>query len=962
MPTEAACLSPDELERFLLGQSSEQDAVRAEQHLASCTRCLTAAHTMAVEDPLARAVRTHTDVPEPDPQAVDELIRKLRREMPVPSAATPATQTGPDDRTLAPTEPDRVDFLSPPQSADEIGRLGGYRILKKLGAGGMGMVFEAEDPQLRRRVALKVMRPALAANQSARARFEREAQAAAAIEHDHIVAIHQVGSDNGVPFLAMPFLQGESLDDRLHHERRLPIDEVLRIGEEIAEGLAAAHEAGLVHRDIKPANIWLESKGYGSHTGGRVKILDFGLARGGLDDVRLTQSGMIVGTPAFMAPEQGKGEPVDARADLFSLGCVLYLMATGKLPFTGSDAISTLLAIATVDPIPPEKLNPELPAALCQLILRLLAKEPPQRPQSAAVVAETLRAIRAGSTGPAASTVDMPATLPPPARIEPSWRRPAVFGVAVLVGIAAGALIVTRFFPRHEDAQVVQTAAIEARLRERNAGFDEKIDWQMDDGKIVGLSFASDHVVDLSPLQAVPTLKRLACRPGREGKNLVADLSPLQGLPLEELETPSCLTTDFTPLQAMPLRRLDLTSTQLSDLEVMRKMPLEELLIQGTRVASLEPLKGMRLKQLSVARTRVEDLAPLESLPLEVLQVEGSPIRSLAPLRSLATLTRLSGDVRNEADAEVLRSLPKLTEINGKSPAAFWKEYVEPTPLGNVDHRLLTARATTVGHVSLRHLRSRLDPELWRRLLAIPREDGIAWDHLLKTADRVDFSDYFLASKAELHYLAAFNFVEPIKLTDVIKAPLPEPVKFVNKSSYYMVAGRAYWLASPKRLVIGDEEQVRSYMNRTLINGDTWKPYSPSPELLAVLKTIDRKRPVWIASAQPTLRGRAPAAPPVRDPVRLLRPFLGDAALACKDGKTAAMQADQARLLVTCTFENGGRAIDAEKTLGKAFTGKNRPAPTAIVGDPALAWLRDGTRLTRSGREVWLTLPLVPAK
>src|SRR5262249_8373354 len=163
--------------------------------------------------------------------------------------------------------------------------------------------------------------------------------AAAAVEHDHIVRIYQVGEDRGVPFLAMEFLRGEPLDARLKRAGKLPIPEVLRIGREMAEGLAAAHAAGLIHRDVKPGNTWLEGEpGKGGLGGerGRVKLLDFGLARSTAEASTLTQSGAIVGTPAYMAPEQAQGRKVDARCDLFSLGCVLYQLATGEMPFKGA--------------------------------------------------------------------------------------------------------------------------------------------------------------------------------------------------------------------------------------------------------------------------------------------------------------------------------------------------------------------------------------------------------------------------------------------------------------------------------------------------------------------------------------------------------------------------------------------------------------------------------------------------
>jgi WD40 repeat protein len=265
--------------------------------------------------------------------------------------------------------------------------------LEILGAGGMGVVFRAEDPRLKRQVALKVILPHLLTGDLVRRRFLREAQgavAAATIENDHIVTIYEVGEDRGIPFLAMQFLKGESLAKCLERERTLPIDEVLRIGRETAQGLAAAHQHGLIHRDIKPANLWLEG-GIG-----RVKILDFGLVRVAEDDglrTQLTQQGVIVGTPAYMAPEQANGQTVDARADLFSLGCVLYRMATGEPAFQGPDAVATLLAVVSDNPRSPRERNPHIPAELSDLIVRLMAKEPSRRPPTAIEVADTLRRL-----------------------------------------------------------------------------------------------------------------------------------------------------------------------------------------------------------------------------------------------------------------------------------------------------------------------------------------------------------------------------------------------------------------------------------------------------------------------------------------------------------------------------------------------------------------------------------------
>jgi formylglycine-generating enzyme required for sulfatase activity len=243
----------------------------------------------------------------------------------------------------------------------------------------------------------------------------------------------------------MPLLKGETLDDRLKREGKLPLAEVLRIGRETAEGLAAAHAAGLVHRDIKPGNLWLEGRRQW------VKVLDFGLARAAGQEAHLTQPGMIVGTPAYMAPEQAKAEAVDARSDLFSLGCVLYRLATGELPFKGSDAMSVLLSLAMDAPRPPRELNPEVPPALNNLILRLLAKDPAQRPVSAEVVARVLDTLdkQAQAPGPvvaraAAAPQVVPVATPVAQPVPRAAARPqALPAVPASPAVASSATVAT---------------------------------------------------------------------------------------------------------------------------------------------------------------------------------------------------------------------------------------------------------------------------------------------------------------------------------------------------------------------------------------------------------------------------------------------------------------------------------------------------------------------------------------
>jgi serine/threonine protein kinase len=277
-------------------------------------------------------------------------------------------------------------------------QIGDYLVIRKLGEGGMGAVYLAEDTRLDRKAAIKTLRPELAADPAHRERFEREAKAAARVEHDHIVPIWQIGTTpDGTPFIAMPFLQGETLDSRLQREPGANLGILLKVAKEVADGLAAAHNKGLIHRDIKPGNVWLEgdlsSKQLVEQIR-RCKILDFGLVRTvDTDDSQLTASGAILGTPAYMAPEQAKGEKVDHRADLFSLGVMLYRMATGALPFQGSNAMAVLIALTTETPPPVLAGAPKLPPAFADLIDRLMSKDPAQRPQSAGEVAAVVREV-----------------------------------------------------------------------------------------------------------------------------------------------------------------------------------------------------------------------------------------------------------------------------------------------------------------------------------------------------------------------------------------------------------------------------------------------------------------------------------------------------------------------------------------------------------------------------------------
>jgi serine/threonine protein kinase/Leucine-rich repeat (LRR) protein len=293
--------------------------------------------------------------------------------------------------------------LEPAKSSDELGWLGQFRVTELLGEGGMGFVFRAEDPKLRRVVALKVMRPEVAINPVSRKRFLREAQAAAGLTHDHILPIFLVDEANGVPFIAMPLLKGETVSQRLERIGAFTVEEAVRIGRETAEGLHAAHDFGLIHRDIKPANLWLESPR------GRVKILDFGLARRVDNNDLLSASGAIIGSPAYMAPEQAAGKAIDARADLFSLGCVLFQMTTGRKAFDGSDVITILNALANYQPPLITAIKPGLPETLARIVEKLLQKNPNDRFRNAAQLGAALAQIDLTSIAVGVSTQTGPA-------------------------------------------------------------------------------------------------------------------------------------------------------------------------------------------------------------------------------------------------------------------------------------------------------------------------------------------------------------------------------------------------------------------------------------------------------------------------------------------------------------------------------------------------------------------------
>lgn len=348
----------------------------------------------------------------------------------------PSKKPAQPKRDAADEFPVSLDFLAPPSSSAYIGKLGHYDVIRMLGHGAFGIVFKAIDRRLHRKVAIKVLAPHLATTSPPRKRFLREARSCAAVQNPHVVHLYDV-ADKPIPFIAMELIEGQTLQDRIDAAGPFEISEVIEIAQQLASGLEAAHAAGLIHRDIKPDNILIEEK-----VTPRAVLTDFGLARA-VDDASLTQSGVLTGTPNFMSPEQAQAHSLDYRTDLFSLGSVMYVMLTGRIPFRARTVVGVLQRVAQQTARPITELTPDCPAWLEELVNRLHAKSPGKRIQTAGEVREILQRHAmspAANSEPPVPTVETPR---PEAGKLPLW----LIGTGIAAALLVVAWIVVALFP-----------------------------------------------------------------------------------------------------------------------------------------------------------------------------------------------------------------------------------------------------------------------------------------------------------------------------------------------------------------------------------------------------------------------------------------------------------------------------------------------------------------------------------
>lgn len=495
MKMQKQCAEKQYLSQLVEDQLDGKQRMTLEAHIETCEVCQHTLDELSDGDDVARRVSVHLRNSRPISDTV--LLNTMDQ--------IRSTSLEADSSNAICLDDFAVDYLHPSDDSKTLGRLGPNEVSEVIGHGGMGIVLKGHDAKLNRIVAVKALSPVLALNSTARKRFLREAQAAAAISHPNIVTIHSVGEDR-LPYLVMEYVDGPSLQQRLDAEGFLQLNQILRIGVQVAAGLTAAHAQGIVHRDIKPGNILLE-KGVE-----RVKLTDFGLARV-VDDASVTRDGAVVGTPQFMSPEQARGEAVDQASDQFSLGSVLYTLATGRPPFRAGTSYGVMRKITDESPIPIRELNPEIPDWLCSIVDRLMAKEKDERFPSVSDVHELMESCLSHAQQP--HTTALPEILRPSRiqRISPSLKFFA--GVTTMITLATCLILAmgtpsqVQPKPDAEQETAPQNYTKQFVVPFKNPGEVGTLNVDIKRGSIYVTGYdGNDVIVELSVPNYTPTTKR----------------------------------------------------------------------------------------------------------------------------------------------------------------------------------------------------------------------------------------------------------------------------------------------------------------------------------------------------------------------------------------------------------------------------------------------------------------------
>jgi serine/threonine-protein kinase len=567
-----------------------------------------------------------------------------------------------------------------------IQQLGDYRLIKKIGEGGMGSVYLAQDPG-GINVAVKVLPRHLGANAEFVKRFRREAEAATRLKHPNIIGAFAAGEDLGYHYYVMEYCDGTPVDKLLVAQKSLPSVQAVAITLQVARGLKYAHDLGIIHRDIKPSNIMIDRNG-------EAKLLDLGLSKD-LGETALsfrTVTGAVLGTPHYISPEQAQGErSVDGRSDIYSLGATLYHLITGRTPFDGATALEILSKhVNTVLPNP-QDIKEEIPDPVVHVLERMMAKHPSDRYSDCGeLIAELVEASQ-GRAPKSEAIAPSKTSIAPPARRALAKRRPATVRRAVpdsgarnlpLIGglaAAAAAVILAIVMMSGRREPVVEPTTIgpttrppEARTGEPpKAGFDVAA-WEK-------------SVAELPPEARVKNVhaRLRTLNPGYDASSSEHQINHGRVVRLR-LSHPSL--RDLGPLRALPdLRELEIVRTDVSDLSPLQDSKLSLLVLETCKVSDLRPLRGMKeLNILSMTGLPLKDLAPLEGLDLARLTVKDCPVADLSPLRRIR-LRELYCDFDPKRDTDVLKSMPALEQINGVPVEEFWRKQRGSEPASTAD-------------------------------------------------------------------------------------------------------------------------------------------------------------------------------------------------------------------------------------------------------------------------------------